>query len=140
MKEREKCKKRAITDLNAPNGSQGILFQSQEFEQDERRHFVGFQPHFHLNMTSQTQSCKTMKKRKSNISEVFCSFCLQLCRLLELSKGILLHFKFRCYGKQNQNDCLSLKKTKGVLFQEKCFSKNDLKQYSLIVTAGSVMF
>ena len=34
MKEREKCqKKRAITDLNAPNGSRDIPFQSQEFEQ-----------------------------------------------------------------------------------------------------------
>ena len=26
MKDREKCKKRAITDLNAPNGSQDIPF------------------------------------------------------------------------------------------------------------------
>ena len=62
MKEREKCKKLAINDLNAPNGSRDILFQSQEFGQDGNRHFVGFQPHFHLNMTSQTQCCKTMKK------------------------------------------------------------------------------
>ena len=56
MKEREKCKtknnkKLAITDLNAPNGSRDILFQSQEFVQDGNRHFVGFQSHFHLNMT-----------------------------------------------------------------------------------------
>ena len=67
MKEREKCRKekRTITDLNAPNGSRDILFQSQEFEQKERRHFVGFQPHFCLNMTSQTQSCKIMKKMKA---------------------------------------------------------------------------
>ena len=43
MKEREKCKKkRAITDLNAPNGSQDIPFQSQEFEQHGRRHFADF--------------------------------------------------------------------------------------------------
>ena len=62
MKEREKCKKkRAITDLNAPNGSRDILFQRQEFEKDGHRHFVGFQPHFQLNMTSQTQYCKAMK-------------------------------------------------------------------------------
>ena len=40
MKEREKCKKRAITDLNAPNGSRDI--PSQEFEQYGRRHFVDF--------------------------------------------------------------------------------------------------
>ena len=71
MKEREKCKKtRALTDLNAPNGSRDIPFQSQEFEHDGHRHFVGLQPHFHLNMTSQTQSCKTIKKLKCNISAV----------------------------------------------------------------------
>ena len=52
-------KKRAI---NAPNGSRDIPCQTQEFQQDGRRHFVGFQPHFRLNMTSQTQPCKTMKK------------------------------------------------------------------------------
>ena len=62
MKEHEKCKKRAIADLNPPDGSQSIPFQSQEFEQDGRRHFVGLQPHFHLNMTSRMQSYKTMKK------------------------------------------------------------------------------
>ena len=61
MKEREKCKKRAITDLNAPNGSRDTSFQSQEFGQDGHRHFVGFQPHFHLNTTSQMQYFKTMK-------------------------------------------------------------------------------
>ena len=55
------AKERAITDLNAPYGSRDIPFQSQEFGQDGYRHFVGFQPHFHLNMTSQTQFCKTMK-------------------------------------------------------------------------------
>ena len=63
MKERENVKrKRAITDLSAPNGSGDIPFQSKEFEQDGRCHFAGFQPHFHLNMTSQMQSCKTIKK------------------------------------------------------------------------------
>ena len=36
------AKKWNITDLNAPNGSRDILFESQEFEQDGRRHFVDF--------------------------------------------------------------------------------------------------
>ena len=80
MKEHEKCRKRAITDLNAPNGSRDISFQSQKFGQDGHRHFVGFQPHFHLNMTSQTQYFKTMKKWKWNISGVFCLICLQAVR------------------------------------------------------------
>ena len=55
------AKQQAITDLNVPNGSRDIAFYSQEFEQDGRRHFVVFEPHFHLNMMSQTQSCKTVK-------------------------------------------------------------------------------
>ena len=29
------------------------------------------------------------------------------------------NFKFRCYGNQNQNYCLLLKKTKGLLFKKK---------------------
>ena len=56
------AKKQAITDLNVLNGSRDIPLQSQEFGQDGHCHFVGFQPHFHLNMTSHTQCCKTMKK------------------------------------------------------------------------------
>ena len=41
-KSMKNAKKRAITDLNAPNGSWDIPFQSQEFEQYGRRHFVDF--------------------------------------------------------------------------------------------------
>ena len=40
MKERKKCKKRAITGLSAPNGSRDIPLESQQFEQDGRRHFA----------------------------------------------------------------------------------------------------
>ena len=65
--------------------------------------------------------------------------CLKLCRLLELSKGNSLDSKFRCYGKQSQNDCLLLKKQKVY-----CLSKSDVQTViliiSLIVTAGSVKF
>ena len=106
MKERENAKKRAITDLNAPHGSPDIPFQSQEFGQDGYHHFVGFQPHFHLNMTSQTQDIEKMKVQYSG---VFCLICLKSCRLSEMNKRILLVFKFRCYDNKNQNDCLLLK-------------------------------
>ena len=65
--------------------------------------------------------------------------CLKLCRLLELSKENSLDFKFHCYGKQNQNDCLLLKKQKAY-----CLSKSDVQtvilNISLIVTAGSLKF
>ena len=47
--------------------SHGIsVNQSQDLEQDGRRHFVGFQPHFHLHMTSQAKSCKIMKNESAN--------------------------------------------------------------------------
>ena len=69
-----KKKTRAITDLNAPNSSRDIPFQSQEFEQDGRRHSVGFQPYFHLNMTSQTQSCKTIKNERAVSQKSFVWF------------------------------------------------------------------
>ena len=48
MKERKNAQNRGITDLNAPNGSRDIPFQSQEFEQDGRRHFVGVSASFSL--------------------------------------------------------------------------------------------
>ena len=51
-------RKQAITDLNVPNGSRDIPFQSQQFEQDGRRGFGDFLPYFHLNMTSQMQSAR----------------------------------------------------------------------------------
>ena len=61
-KSKKNAEKQGITNLNAPNGSQDIPFQSQQIWQDGHHHLVGFQPHFRLNMTSQTQYCKTMKK------------------------------------------------------------------------------
>ena len=74
---------------------------------------VGFQPHFSLNY---------------DVTDA------KLCRLLECSKGLLLHFKFLCYD--NHNDCLLLKKQK-VYCLSKCFTKNNLKQYSLLLQAVS---
>ena len=75
------AKKRAITDLDMPNGSRDIPFQSQEFEQDGRRHFVGCQPHFHLNITSQMQFYKTMKKIKGSIEPTHGSVCSDVRKL-----------------------------------------------------------
>ena len=66
-------KKRAITDLDVPSGSQDIPFQSQEFEHG-RRNIVRFQPHFHLTMTSQTQSCKTIKNISRVLFDLFLNF------------------------------------------------------------------
>ena len=62
--------KQAITDLNAPNGSRDISFQSQEFGQDGYRHFVGFQPHFQLNKTT---ACKISNKSNKRLMR-YCTF------------------------------------------------------------------
>ena len=59
-----------ITDLNAPNVSRDIPSQTEEFQEYGRHHFVGFQPHFHINMTSQAQFGKTIKN-ESAISQEF---------------------------------------------------------------------
>ena len=42
MKEREKCKRTSHHRPQGANGSRDIPFQSQEFEQYGRRHFVDF--------------------------------------------------------------------------------------------------
>ena len=49
--------------------------------------------------------------------------CLKLCRLLELGKGISLHFKFCCYGNQNQNYCLLLKNKRSIVKAKVMFKK-----------------
>ena len=63
---------------------------------------------------------------------------LQAVAVLELGKGISLHFKFHCYGNQNQN-CLLLKNERSIV-KAKVISNSNLKQYSLIATAGSIKF
>ena len=57
MKEREKCKK---TSYHRPQCAKWFSRYSisKEFRQDGHRHFVGFQPHFQLNMTSQTNTVR----------------------------------------------------------------------------------
>ena len=113
------AKQRAITDLNAPNGSRDIPFQSQEFGQDGYRHFVGFQPHFHLNMT---QCCKTMKMKVQYLrSLLFDLFeTLQAVRTWQRN---FASFKFRCHGNQNQNYCLLLKSKRSIVQAKVMFKK-----------------
>ena len=46
------------------------------------------------------------------------------------------YFNFHCYGNQNQN-CLLLKKKRSIV-KAKVILKSNLKQYSLIATAGII--
>ena len=143
MKEREKWKKkqkRAITDLNAPNGSRDIPFQSQEFGQDGHRHFVGFESHFHLNMTSQTQCCKTMKKWKCNISGVFLFDLFETLQAVRTWQRNFASFWISLLWQPESKLLPIIGITKGLLFKQKLCSKSNLKQYSFIANAGSIKF
>ena len=141
MKEREKCKKkRAITDFNAPNGSRDIPFQSQEFGQYGHRHFVGFQPHFHLNMTSQTQCCTTMKKMKVQYLSSLLFVLFENLQAFRTQQRILAWFQISLLWQPKSKLLFVIEKTKGLLFKQEWCSKSSLKQYSLTVTAGSVKF
>ena len=82
-------KNRAITDLNAPDGSRDIPFQSQEFKKDGHGHFIGFQLHFHLNMTSQRQSLILIKR---------ISLHYKFRSIIDKTKGLL--FKQKCFKKK----------------------------------------
>ena len=140
MKEREKCKKRAITDLNAPNGSRDIPFQSQEFGQDGHRHFVGFQPHFQLNMTSQTQYCKTMKKMKVQYLRSLLFDLFETLQAVRTWQRNFASFQILLLWQPESKLLSIIEKIKGLFFKQKLCSKSNLKQYSLIATAGSIKF
>ena len=62
------------------------MHQSQEIEQHGHCRFVGFQPNFHINMMSQM-----------GLFEI-----LQAVRTEQ--KGILLDFKFCCFGNEDKNN------------------------------------
>ena len=97
-------KKKVLTYLDAPNGSQDISFRSQEFEQDGSHHFEGFHPHFHTKMTSQTQSYKKMKNESAISQDSFLRFSLKFCGLLKFSNEISLDLKFSILGTYNKNN------------------------------------
>ena len=62
MKERQKGKR---TSCHRPQCAKWFSRYSISKSGIGHRHFVGFQPHFQLNMTSQTQYCKTMKNERA---------------------------------------------------------------------------
>ena len=113
------AKKRAITDLIAPNGSRDILFQSQEFGQDGYRHFVGFQPHFQLNMTSQTQYFIQGKEKlkvqylRSLLFDLF--EILQAVRAWQRNSA---SFQILLLWQPESKLLSTIEKTKGLLFKQ----------------------
>ena len=88
-------------------------------------------------MTSQTQSCKTVKKWKCNISGVF---CLKLLQAVGTWQRNFPSFQMWLLWQPKSKLLSVIEKTKGLLFKQKYFSKNNLKQYISIVTAGSICF
>ena len=80
------------------------------------------------------------EKMKVQYLRSFLFDLFETLQVIRAGKGISFDFKFRCYGNKNQNDCLLFEKTKGLLFKQKWCSESNLKQYSLIVSEGSVKF
>ena len=132
------AKKWALTDLNAPNGSRDISFQSQEFEQDGSRHFGGFQPHFHINMTSRTQSCKTKKKLKVRYLRSLLFDLFEILQAVRTWQRDLSWFQISLLWQPKSTQLSFIEKTK-VYYLRKMFFKNNLKQYSWIITAHSII-
>ena len=71
MKKREKWEKNEPSLTSMRQMILEIQHSGQEFEQDGRGHILGFQSLFHFNMTSQTQSSKTIKNESAVSQESF---------------------------------------------------------------------
>ena len=112
-------KTRTITDLNAPNGSRDIPFQSQEFGQDGHRHFVGFQPHFRLNMTSQTQYCKTIKKVKVQYLRSLLFDLFETLQAVRTCQRNFAPFQILLLWQPESKLLSIIEKTKGLVFKQK---------------------
>ena len=119
MKEQKKGKKMS------PRwpGFWDISFQSQEFEQDGSRHFGGFQPHFHINMTSQTQSCKTKKKLKVRYLRSLLFDVFEILQTVRTWQRDFSWFQISLLWQPKSTQLSFIEKTKGLLFKQKCFSK-----------------
>ena len=113
------AKKRVITDLNAPNGSRDIPFQIQEFGQDGHRHFVGFQPHFQLNMTSQTQYCKKIKKIKVQYLRSLLFDLFETLQAVRTWQRNFASFQILLLWQPESKLLSIIEKTKGLLFKQK---------------------
>ena len=116
-----------------PNGSRDIPFQSQEFGQDGHRHFVSFQPHFHLNMTSQTQCCMTMKKMKAQYLSSLLFVLFETLQPFRTQQRILAWFQISLLWQLKSKLLSVIEKTKALLFKQEWCSKSSLKQYSWLL-------
>ena len=78
-------KKRAITDINAPNGSRDIPFQRQEFEDEWKSPFCRFSASFSLKYVITDAILQNSEKMKVQYLRNLLFDCLKFCWLLEVS-------------------------------------------------------
>ena len=108
MKEREKCKKMSHHRPQCAKLLRYFIPKSGIWARWTSP-FCRFSASFSIkyditDATLQNNEKMKVKYLKSLLFDLFETF-----RMLELGKGILLHFKFCCCGNQNQNYCLLLK-------------------------------
>ena len=121
MKEREKYKKRAITPQCAKWFSRYSISNSGIWARWTSP-FCRFSASFSIKYDVTEAILQDNEKMKVQYTYLR-SLLFDLFETLqaELGNGILLYFKFCCYGNQNQNYCLLLKKQKVY-----CLSKSDV--------------
>ena len=123
MKEHEKCKKRAVTNFNAPDGSRDIPFQKQEFVQDGHRHFCTFSASFSLKYDVTDAMLQDNERIKVQYLRSLLFGLFEILQTARTWQRTSLDFKSCCYGNQNQNDCLLLKKRKVYCLSKVMFKK-----------------
>ena len=112
--------KQAITGLNAPNGSEIFHYKVRNWARWISP-FCRFSASFSIKCDVTDAILQDNEKMKVQYLRSLLFDLFETLRLLELGKGILLHFKFCCYGNQNQNYFILLKTQKVY-----CLSKSDV--------------
>ena len=113
------AKNRAITDLNAPNGSRDIPFQSQEFGQDGHCHFVGFQPHFQFKYDVTDAILQDNEKMKVQYLRSLLFDLFETLQAVRTWQRNFASFEILLLWQLEPKLLSVIEKTKGLLFKQK---------------------
>ena len=139
MKEREKCKKTSHHRLQGAKWFSRYSISKSGIWARWTSPFCRFWALFSLKYDVTDAMLQDNEKMKVQYLSSLLFVCLKLCRLLKLRKGFSLISNFVAMATKIKI-IVCYWKTKGPLFKQEWCLKSSLKQYSLIITAGSVKF
>ena len=113
------AEKRAITDLNAPNGSRDIPFQSQEFGQDGRRHFCRFSASFSIKYDVTDAILQDNEKMKVQYLRSFLFNLFETLQAVKTWQRNFSSFQILLLWQLESKLLSDIEKTKGLLFKQK---------------------